>query len=318
MPKLNTTRVTGAKAESTAKAKPKADAVAEKAATTRPKAKSTKAKAADAVVKKKEPETITIQLPPGARRVENPQLPELLRDVPGLTVKASYVFDVPVSLSGPQVKNPANVGADNGPKGSLGWVLGNAHNKVDGQWLVSDAQVDKLKTALRPMLDRVLQAHGESAASGAKISLPDGFRDALSGLEAERSKGGLPLYPDRNYYPVQIVMGDGRTWESAIHPNDLNAAGGTASKMSPDKAMSLGGQLQNIGNANNVPRNISRADVESAAATLRAGADEVANAVRGTRGNQTTWGGQLVSPQAVAGLADAMELLALKMKQAGI
>jgi hypothetical protein len=318
MPKVNTTKVSGAKAKSTTKAKPKADAVAKKATATKPKAKSTTAKAAGAVVQKKEPKTVTIQLPPGARRIDNPELPDILKGVEGFTVKASYVFDVPVSLE-PSRTNPANVGADNGPKGSNGWVLGNAHQKAaDGSWLVGDDQVAKLKTAVRPLMERVLRAHGMTADSDAKISLPEGFRDSLGSLEGERKKAGLPLHSDQNYYPVQISMSDGRTWETAVHPADLNGGSSSARSMSPEDAMRLGNQLQNISNANNVPRNISRADVKQAAATLSRGADEVAAAVVGTRSSQTYWGGELVSANDVRDLANALELLALKMKQAGI
>jgi hypothetical protein len=128
-------------------------------------------------------------------------------------------FHIPSSLVA-NMKNPHNVGADNGPKGSLGWSLGNAHNKIDGQWAVSDAQIDKVKTAARPLLEKTLKAHGHTVTSDAKISIADGFRDSLENLEAERTKAGLPLHADKNYYPVRIESSAGE-WESAIHPKDL-------------------------------------------------------------------------------------------------
>jgi hypothetical protein len=128
-------------------------------------------------------------------------------------------FHIPSSL-GANRPNPANVGADNGPKGSLGWSLGNAHNKIDGQWAVSDAQIAGVKTAVRPTLEKILKAHGHSVTSDAKISIADGFRDSLENLERERTKAGLPLHADRNYYPVRIESSAGE-WESAIHPKDL-------------------------------------------------------------------------------------------------
>jgi hypothetical protein len=229
MPTVNTKKVGGAKAKAATKAKPKANAVAKKAAGTNAKAKTAKTKAAAAIVKKEEPKTITFKLPAGAHRVENPELPDILKGVSGFEVKASYVFDVPVSFgSVPTRPNPHNVGADNGPKGSLGWTLANAHAKdSNGQYLVDD--VDPLKSAMRPLLNAVLVANGTKAASDAKISIPDGIPSdqSLEQLEAERRNAGLPNYPDRNYYAVQINSDLG-TWTTAVHPKDLNGAGGSA------------------------------------------------------------------------------------------
>ena len=53
--------------------------------------------AAHAVLTGSEPKTITLVLPAGARRVENPELPAFLQGA-GATIKASFVFDTPVSL----------------------------------------------------------------------------------------------------------------------------------------------------------------------------------------------------------------------------
>ena len=94
-------------------ARPKAATVAAKAKATRPKTTSAANKAAGRVVENagKAKETITLVVPPGARRVENPELPDFLKGT-GATVKASFVFDTPVSLG--------SIGVVGGDKPSAG------------------------------------------------------------------------------------------------------------------------------------------------------------------------------------------------------
>lgn len=97
----NTSKAHGAGSASEAKAAKKSKASAKtvqaKAKNTRPKTTEASGKAAAKVLGEKK-ETITIRLPAGARVVENPELPDFLKGT-GARVKASVVFDVPVSLS---------------------------------------------------------------------------------------------------------------------------------------------------------------------------------------------------------------------------
>ncbi len=215
----STKKVGGSEAKQT-QAKPMAKDVLAKANTTKPKGKTSTSKAGETVLTKG---GITLRLPPGvtATITEGGDLPKVLDGVSGFKVKSTITFSVPISLGAPAWQNPANEGADNGKKGSLGWALGNATKKDGADWRVSEQLVDRVKSAVRPLMEAVLKANGAGAAADAKISLVDGFRDALDGLIAEREKAGLKSYPDKNYYAVQIEMDDGRKWETAVHPKDL-------------------------------------------------------------------------------------------------
>jgi hypothetical protein len=97
----------------------------------------------------------------------------------------------------------------------------------------------------------------------------------------------------------------------------MGGAPTSGTKIAADKAVAISATVAGATTANQVPRNVSRADLENAAFTLRAGALDVQAAVAGTRGNQTTWGGQLTSASMLLGKADHCTELALLMKQAG-
>jgi hypothetical protein len=90
-----------------------------------------------------------------------------------------------------------------------------------------------------------------------------------------------------------------------------------ADTLKPERALAIYGDVKGIKDANLVPRQISRADVESACITIQRAAPQVRDQAASTRGSQVGWGGQLMSFNAMIDMAGELAELALKMKQAG-
>jgi hypothetical protein len=194
-----------AEAKATKKSKASAKSVQAKAKSTRPKTTQTSSKAAAKVLGEKK-ETITFRLPPGARVVENPELPDFLKGT-GARVKASVVFDVPVSLSigkptektpGPEtftsyIRSAVQGGAYGGDVKAFKADLGNYGT-------ISDAAVADVKSTLASAL---------------------GFKQNFS-LDYNRTTGAT--WDDCDIYPgkgVCFVFPDGKKAEMNLETGEM-------------------------------------------------------------------------------------------------